>query len=672
MNTTLMNSVNWHVRWPLVICMGAFMAFMTFGVLLSTGCAQRNSQPSDSSDAPNGSPDAPLGSPDDPDVDCPTGMARLANASKKTTDTCMPDTDGDGTPDVTCLTGTIRLAGTSINTMDTCVPDDDGDGIPDSIDVDADGDGLIEIENAEMLDNMRYDLAGTSYETSAAQTADSSRGCPDSGCKGYELTANINLSSLLNANNNGMIDTTTVSVAGKTHTVIAIGTGKDKSWVPIGTVGTGNSFTGTFEGNNHTIANLWVNISSSVSANSAIYAGLFGVTGNGMSIRNVGVISGSIHASSSSSFTSYSGGLVGYSNSTVSITNSYFSGTGGVSSSSSSSSSSSYSGGFVGSYKGTVSITNSYFSGTDGVSASSRSGGLVGSYRGTTGTGTVSITNSYFSGMGRVSSSSSSFTSSSSGGFVGSYEGTVSITNSYFSGMGGVSASSSSFSRSGGFVGSSSRTGIVSITNSYFSGTDGVSSSGSSISDSGGFVGVSSGTVSITNSYFSGMGGVSSSAASSSRSGGFVGVSSGTVNITNSYFSGMGRVSASVASNSYSGGLVGFSSSSGGMLNIMNSYWNIDAPQSVNGSLRSPQSSKREVGSSSANRMGSGLTLIQLKAFTGTSPSGLLLPTPGIGDAWDLGTASELPAVKLCVSPIMVSNTGVVTCASYGALLAGQ
>ncbi len=33
--------------------------------------------------------------------------------------------------------------------------------------VDADGDGLIEISTATMLDNMRYDLAGTSYKTSA-------------------------------------------------------------------------------------------------------------------------------------------------------------------------------------------------------------------------------------------------------------------------------------------------------------------------------------------------------------------------------------------------------------------------------------------------------------------------------------------------------------------------
>ena len=440
---------------------------------------------------------------------------------------------------------------------------------------DSDGDGLIEIKDATMLNNMRYNLAGTSYKTSADDAGDAN-GCPASGCNGYELTADIDLLNLLDTNNNGIIDTTTVSVAGKTHMVIDTGVGKDTSWMPIGDGSkdgrsrfSRSQFTGTFEGNNYTIANLWVNISSSSNA----YAGLFGfVSGPSVEIRNLGIIFGSVHSSSSAS--SRSGGLVGYSFRSLTITNSYFSGVGGISSSSSSS--------------------------------SSRSGGLVGYSN-----GDLTITNSYFSGVGGVSSSSSSTTTtlldpswSYSGGLVGHAFGSLmTIMNSYFSGVGGISSSAvASASHSGGLVGSSSASSFT-----------------------------------ITNSYFSG-GGSASSSSSSSRSGGLVGEAFNP-------------------------------------LTIINSYWNTDAPQSVNGM---PQNPKRAQGDASSNPAGTtSLTLMQLKATSGMYPDSLLLPAPGIGDAWDLGTDMQLPAIKTCVNPtivppMMTGGNITVTCASYGDLLAGQ
>ncbi len=414
-----------------------------------------------------------------------------------------------------------------------------------------------------MLDNMRYDLAGTSYKTSATDAGDR-EGCPDTGCNGYELMANIDLLPLLDANTNGEIDMTTKTVVGKDHTVIDVGPGKDTSWSPVGDNSTNSNasrFTGTFEGNGNTIANLWVNISSS--GNAVVYAGLFGVTGGSAEIRNVGVISGGVFGSSSGSL-SHSGGLVGWSasSSPLTITNSYFSGEGGVSSSAASSDS--YSGGLV------------------GVSSSSSS---------------LTITNSYFSGSGGVfssSSSSSTAAASYSGGLVGSST-TLTITNSYFSGIGGVSSSSAAFP---------------------------------SFSFSGGLVGSSNAILMITNSYFSGSGGVSSSSSSS-------------------------------GSSSYSGGLVGFSSSS---LTITNSYWNTDAPQSTDGgvTLRNV-GNKRTRGNSTSEPMGAvRLTLAQLKATSGTFPD--------LGDAWDLGTDQQLPAVKLCI----LDMAGMGTCASYGDLLDGQ
>ena len=130
--------------------------------------------------------------------------------------------------------------------------------------IDSDHDGLIEIKNATMLNNMRYDLAGTSYKTSASDGGDAS-GCPPvvnggGGCHGYELTVNIDLLSLLDTNGNGMIDTTmegidknadgdTVDPGEKVTVILAvIDTTADTSWVPVGD-SSSNAFTGTFEGN---------------------------------------------------------------------------------------------------------------------------------------------------------------------------------------------------------------------------------------------------------------------------------------------------------------------------------------------------------------------------------------------------------------------------------------
>ena len=154
--------------------------------------------------------------------------------------------------------------------------------------------------------------------------------------------------------------------------ITVIDTTADTSWVPVGDNSTDNDttrFTGIFEGNNHTIANFWVNVSSS----SRVYAGLFGVTGGTVVIRNVGVVSGAIHAFSSTH--SISGGLVGHSLSSLAITNCTFSVFGGVSSSSPSTIDA---GGLVGHSLSPLTITNCTFSGSGGVFANANSGGLVG------------------------------------------------------------------------------------------------------------------------------------------------------------------------------------------------------------------------------------------------------------------------------------------------------
>ena len=161
-------------------------------------------------------------------------------------------------------------------------------------------------------------------------------------------------------------------------------------------------------------------------------------------IRNVGIISGSLHSSSVRTDV-YSGGLVGRAVGSLTIVNSYFSGSGGISTSDVAKT---FLGGLVGASSGSLMIVNSYFSGSGGISSASiggvSSGGLVGeSDR------FFMIVNSYFSGSGGISSASATDTLARvySGGLVGSSISTSSsnsdslmIVNSYSSGSGKISS----------------------------------------------------------------------------------------------------------------------------------------------------------------------------------------------------------------------------------------
>ena len=62
---------------------------------------------------------------------------------------------------------------------------------------DADGNGLLEIYTPAEMNNVRYNLAGTSYKTSSTDRGNSS-GCPAGGCNGYELVDDIDLASVTN------------------------------------------------------------------------------------------------------------------------------------------------------------------------------------------------------------------------------------------------------------------------------------------------------------------------------------------------------------------------------------------------------------------------------------------------------------------------------------------
>ena len=128
------------------------------------------------------------------------------------------------------------------------------------IDYDADDDGLIEVASEAQLNAIRWDLDGngavdvaTNATTYAAAfpTPAAGMGCPGAACTGYELAADITLTS-----NTGM------------------------GWEPLGDSTT--KFTATFDGNapDYTIDSLFINRTTD-------NIGLFGATGATSSIRNV-------------------------------------------------------------------------------------------------------------------------------------------------------------------------------------------------------------------------------------------------------------------------------------------------------------------------------------------------------------------------------------------------
>ncbi len=182
--------------------------------------------------------------------------------------------------------------------------------------VDDDGDGLIEISTVKHFNNIRHMPYGIGYK-SGADAAINQLGCPgrDGSCTGYELVVDIDLLDLLDTNENGRIDLTTVGIDKNGNgddtedgeRITVIDTAQDTSWVPIGDLS--NPFTATFDGNNHFIKNLWVNVASS---SGDAYAGLFGVTSSFYPnyIKNVHILSGSVHASSEIG-NAYAGGLLG-------------------------------------------------------------------------------------------------------------------------------------------------------------------------------------------------------------------------------------------------------------------------------------------------------------------------------------------------------------------------
>ena len=165
-------------------------------------------------------------------------------------------------------TGTLWLAMLGLGMLMLWVPqaqaqDADGDGVSDQYDPDDDNNGLIEIRTLKDLNEETRDRRFRRRY-----------GCPSSGCTGYELMNDL--------------DFTDTSATGyDANWNPAVQKKKPESersagWTPVG--GYSRPFTGTFEGNDNEIKNLYVNTKSL--SRGVGYGGLFGRVHRG-EIRNL-------------------------------------------------------------------------------------------------------------------------------------------------------------------------------------------------------------------------------------------------------------------------------------------------------------------------------------------------------------------------------------------------
>ncbi len=162
-------------------------------------------------------------------------------------------------------------------------------------DHDADDDGLIDVSTLAQLNAIRLDPDGDGNGAEGYRAVFSGFPldllCPNSECKGYELTADIDLTE----------------------------TADDRwergvGWQPIGT--RARPFDATFQGNGHTITGLNI----SITTRSALNAGLFGTTGGDSDIKNVNLSDPNVYVYGTNEHGHYgnAGALVGFNHGDIS------------------------------------------------------------------------------------------------------------------------------------------------------------------------------------------------------------------------------------------------------------------------------------------------------------------------------------------------------------------
>ena len=472
---------------------------------------------------------------------------------------------------------------------------------------DTDGDKLIEITYLEQLAAIAYDLDGdgeadnTASDTfySLAFPVEADESVCDSDCKGYELTKSLDFEQT------GSYSSGVINPFWTDPTI-------SNGWIPIFRWGPNRAIKGyaaTFEGNGHSIANLYSN--EPIINNDT---GLFAALESGATVKNIGLTGvdvtggnsntgalvgnnkGTItlsHASGKISGKGDTGGLVGNNNGTVSKSHSAVAVSGGEKTDPGHKP---YTGGLVGDNTGTIS--HSYATGA--VAGKEKVvGGLAGYNIGT-------VTHSYASGP--VSGKDSDV-----GGLVG--KNASKVTASYAN-----AAVSGSKDYVGGLVGNNLGTVTVSYASGAVSGTG--TGAGNNV---GGLAGANSGTV--RSAYA--VGDVSGNASV----GGLIGQNTATVELSFA-------ASDSVTGQSSIGGLIG--SISGGNVFVTDSYWDTDIGPSSSAS-------------------GDGRPTSALQTPTGYTGIYQTWDDGDEGSVWDFGTASQYPALKADLN-----DDGTATVGEFG------
>ena len=352
-----------------------------------------------------------------------------------------------------------NAAGTSTTTIEILIP------------VDRDANGLIELYTLTQLHNMRYNLSGSSYKTSTADTG-STTGCPNDACNGYELMNEVEFDTdgdgqSWTQDSSGNYSLDSGDSAAPYFVIDSSGSG---GWQPVGD--SNNAFNAIFDGNGYVIRNLAIR-------RELTDIGLFGVTAANAIIRNVGLVNNLSDYTGSSNGVNNVGGLVGFQQS-GSIRASYATGNadGGAGDQDSV-------GGLVGRQDGGSIITASYATGNadGGDGSDDLVGGLVG-FQNSGG----SIAGSYATGNADGGAGDRDY----AGGLVGLQFGSISASYATGNADGGDGNSG----RVGGLVGEQGSGG--SITASYATGN---ADGGAGVGDTaGGLVGFQQGG-SITASY---------------------------------------------------------------------------------------------------------------------------------------------------------------------------
>ena len=293
--------------------------------------------------------------------------------------------------------GTIRAGTQDATLTHTGVADDATRKVDGGTDYDTNDNGLIDVDSLAKLDAVRWDMNGdgaVDTGTSVANTAKYNAAFPGAstgmgclrdhdantatakvaGCIGYELTRNLDFDT----DGDGATYTTssTGAVTGDSGDTYYNG---NAGWTPLGGhhASANREFTATFEGNDHTVSNLYINLAAT-GGNDGSFVGMFGALDATGKIRNVGLVDPYVAnvRGTRGNGNSATGALAGR-NTGGAVSGSYMSG-GSVSGNSQNTRRIDAVGGLVGWNHGTV--TDSYATGA--VSASNYTGGLVGYFSG--------------------------------------------------------------------------------------------------------------------------------------------------------------------------------------------------------------------------------------------------------------------------------------------------